>query len=195
MFQELKTAMYLIKKLLVFALLISATASYGQLDNFTLEVEKTNETCPGNASLSFVVSNTTPGATMLYKVYLLPDITNPVAVQYENFIGSLESGTYSVMAVQSLGSNMSTKQIAVTIEDQVIPINFNVTVTNQNCSQGGTLTVNVTSGNVVQYEIIEGPVRRDLQSSNVFEDLPEGLYNVRVFDNCGTGKVRTYAIV
>ncbi|HYD91998.1 MAG TPA: hypothetical protein VEA37_10990, partial [Flavobacterium sp.] len=48
----------------------------------------------------------------------------------------------------------------------------------------GVITVNVISGNAVSYEIMEGPVTAPPQDSNIFNDLPPGLYQVRVYDNC-----------
>ncbi len=37
-------------------------------------------------------------------------------------------------------------------------------------------------------------MKRPLQSSNVFKDLPSGTYNIRAFDICGVGKVKTYTL-
>src|SRR5690606_36618371 len=44
-------------------------------------------------------------------------------------------------------------------------------------------------------EIIAGPVTRPLQASNMFNNLPVGVYQVRVFDNCGNGNVITVQLV
>jgi gliding motility-associated-like protein len=185
--------MNLIKKLLVLVLLVS-TSVFGQTADFSLQVDKTDETCPGNGSLSFEAINTAPGASVLYKIYLMPDSTNPIAVQSNESLGSLAAGTYSVVAVQTAGGATTTKQANITIYDQTIEFNFNTVSANENCTGGGSIIINAASGTAVSYEIISGPQTRPLQSSNVFHNLPMGTYNVRVFDSCGLGKVKTHTL-
>lgn len=183
--------MKLIKKLLVLILLTTASV-FGQTAEFSLQVEKSDETCPGNGSLSFEAVNTAQGASVLYKVYLLPDNTNPIAAQTNNYLGSLTAGTYTIVASQTTGAVTTTKQTNITIFDQTIDFNFNSVSANENCTGGGSIVINTTSGTAVSYEIISGPETRPLQSSNTFDNLPMGTYNVRVFDSCGFGKVKTH---
>lgn len=182
------------KKLFVFTLLFFTVLVKAQLANFNLEVTKTDETCLGNGSLSFSVSNITPNASLLYKVYLLPDVTTPIAIQTEGYLGSLTAGTYKVTAIQALGELSNTQEQNVTINSIIVAFNFNVASLNTNCSDAGSITVTATSGIASSYEIISGPVTRPLQSSNVFEDLPAGTYNIRAFNNCGNGKVKTHTL-
>ena len=165
-----------------------------QLPAFNLQLYKTDETCLGNGALSFSVTNTHPQANMLYKVYLLPDTVNPLAIISDNYIGSLTAGTYMVEAIQAVGalSNSQTQQI--TINNNIQPFDYSVSAANQNCADGGDIIINVTSGIGVQYEIMSGPVTHPLQSSNIFEGLPSGTYNIRAFNNCGVGKVKTYTL-
>lgn len=168
------------------------TSVNAQLSDFNLEINKTDETCLGNGSLTFVVSNTTPNAAMLYKVFLLPDTNNPIAILQENTLTSLSAGNYRVVAMQSLGDQLNTKQKDVVIESNIQPFNFTFAAEGQGCSGTGTIIVNVTAGTAASYEIISGPVQRPLQPSNVFAGLPSGSYNVRAFNTCGLGKVKTF---
>src|SRR5690606_33388196 len=62
------------------------------------------------------------------------------------------------------------------------------------CNLGGRITVNVTQGTAVGYEIIAGPVLVPLQTSNVFTGLPAGLYTIRVYDSCGEAVVQSHTL-
>lgn len=185
--------MKLSKLLFIAALVVTANVS-AQLANFNLQVTKTDETCLGNGSLIFNVSNTSPGATVLYKVFKLPEQVNPLAVLTENTLGSLSAGTYKVEAIQALGALSNSKEQQITIVNAIVPFSFTVAAANQNCSDGGDIIVNTATGTAATYEIISGPVTRPLQTSNVFAGLPSGTYNIRAFDICGVGKVRTFTL-
>jgi len=174
------------------AVILFSNSVSAQLSDFTLQVSKTDETCQGNGSLSFTVSNTTVNAAILYKVFMLPDVNAPIAVLSQNVLGSLSSGTYKVVAFQSLGSLLNTKEQNITISSNIQPFNFSVTSQGQGCSGSGTIIVNTLTGIAASYEIISGPVTRPLQTSNTFTGLPSGSYNVRVFNNCGVGRVKTF---
>lgn len=63
---------------------------------FTLTVTQTDETCPGNGSLTFAVSGNDPAATMTYTVYELPNTVTPITVQTANSISGLTQGDYQV---------------------------------------------------------------------------------------------------
>ncbi|MFL9845885.1 T9SS type B sorting domain-containing protein [Flavobacterium rhizosphaerae] len=182
------------KKITFVLALLFNIALNAQLSNFTLSVTKTDESCQGNGSLTFLVSNTTPNASLLYKVYLLPDTSTAIAITQENYVGGLGAGTYKVVAIQSLGNELATKEKNVTIVEDITSFNFNVSTQNQPCSLTGTLVVEATSGTAVSYEIIGGPETRPLQASNVFSGLGQGTYKVRAFDACGVGKVRSHTL-
>jgi gliding motility-associated-like protein len=188
--------MYKITKMRVFLLsfLMFATLANAQLSDFNLQVTKTDETCLGNGSLTFIVSNTTPQSTMLYKVYKLPNTTTPVSVLTETTLSSLTSGNYRVVAIQALGNQTNSKQQDVTINNNRVSFNFSVAAANQNCASGGDVIVNVTSGIGASYEILSGPVTKPLQSSNIFTGLPSGTYNIRAYNNCGVAKVKTFTL-
>lgn len=179
---------------LLFFILFTVTLN-AQLSDFNLTINKANETCLGNGSLTFNVTNTTPNATFLYKVYLMPDVTNAIAILETNYIGSLSAGNYKVIALQSLGSMQNSKTQTVTIQNEISSFGFTVSSSNLNCARGASMTLSASSGHIAQCEILPGgPVTRPLQTSTVFNDLPEGTYNVRAFNDCGVGSVRTYTL-
>lgn len=180
---------------LLLLLVVFTTTVHAQLTDLNLIVTKTDETCLGNGSISFNCSNVTPGATLLYKVYKLPNTATPISILATgNFLGSLTSGTYRVEAIQALGSLANSKQQDVVINNAVVPFNFTVASQNQSCASGGNLIVTATSGTAAAFEIISGPVTRPLQTLNVFTNLGTGTYNIRAFDVCGTGKVKTFTL-
>ncbi|WP_445453165.1 T9SS type B sorting domain-containing protein [Flavobacterium sp. 25HG05S-40] len=177
----------------LFLLLSISQVSYGQLSNFTLTVTKTDESCTGNGSLSFNVSNTVTGSTIIYRIYLLPDAINPIATLSANTFGGLAAGTYRVIATQTLGSTSGTQQQDITILDTRTYVTYQTSGVATSCNTG-TINVNVLTGNPVSYEIISGPVIVPPQASGSFTNLPEGTYNVRVNDACGEGVVQTYTL-
>lgn len=181
-------------RLLVLAVFFS-TQINAQLANFNLQVTPVSETCMGNGSLSFTTSNLTPGSSLLYKVYKMPNTTTPIAViATGNFLGSLTSGTYRVVAIQALGSFSNDAQQDVTVANAIVPFDFNLVSPNQNCGTSASIVVQGTSGVPAMCEIISGPVTKPLQTLNVFTDLPNGTYNIRAFDACGMGKVKTFTL-
>jgi gliding motility-associated-like protein len=178
---------------LLFLLFFSVTVN-AQLSDFNFTIQKTDETCLANGSITFTVSNTTANASILYKVYRLPDVTTTINILDSNYLGGLTAGSYKVIAVQSLGSMQNSKEQTVTLDDKKINFNFTIAAANQNCAAGGTMVLTASAGEIATCEIISGPVRRPLQSSNVFDALPQGTYNVRAYDICGTGRVKTFTL-
>jgi gliding motility-associated-like protein len=183
------------KKLLPLILFfLFSNFSFGQLTNFTLQVTVVDETCSGNGVLNFTVANTTPGASIVYSIYRLPDVTTPIAVTAANSFTGLVSGNYRVVATQSLGTLSNSQQQDVTIVNHIAPFQYNLTSQNVLCGNDGKIFVNVTQGTAVNYEIIGGPMTFPLQTSNVFSGLTVGTYQVRVFDSCGDGIVEDITI-
>lgn len=166
---------------------------FSQLTNFTLSVTKTDESCSGNGSLFFATSNTTPNATLVYSIYLLPNTSNPIGVTTSNSITGLVAGTYRVVALQSLGSLSNSKQQDIQILNIINPLSYQLSGQPIDCING-TITVNVNQGNPATYEIIAGPELVAPQTSNVFVGLVVGEYVVRVNDVCGDGIVQTFTL-
>lgn len=180
--------------LTVFLLVGCSQGMFAQLSNFSLTVTKTNETCTANGSLTFNVSGTTAGSTILYSIYRLPDVTTPIAVLSANTFTGLVAGNYRVVATQSLGGESGTQSQDITIFNQITLLTYQLVKANVVCGLDGSITVNTTNGTAVSYEIFAGPVIRPLQTSNVFTGLPSGQYSVRVFDACGEGVVQAVTV-
>lgn len=169
--------------------------TFAQLPVFTLNIVKTEETCPGNGTLTFSVSNNDPTATVTYNVYELPDVANAIAVLNSNFLGGLSQGDYRVIATQTLGSETNSQTQDISIVNQTIPLAYTISSTEVTCNNNGTMTVAVFSGTGVLYEIISGPVIHAPQASPIFTGLPAGQYQIRVFDNCGEGWVAAHTLL
>lgn len=170
--------------------------SYSQLADFTLNVAATDETCTNNGMLQMSVSGTIPNAEISYQLFLSPDFTSPVAETMATSFSSLASGTYRIVATQSLNGQVSVQQVDVVIKDLLESLDFEITdSTATECDVTATLSVVVLSGNPTLYEIISGPVIRPLQTSNEFSNLPEGTYIVRVFDECNDALSKAYTFV
>lgn len=172
---------------------LSATVN-AQLANFSLDLTKTNETCKGNGSITISVANTTPNAILTYKVYKMPNTSSAIAIQTNNYLSGLVAGTYKVVALQAFGSLSNTQEKQIVIDNEMVSLAFGVSSLNHNCSTGGGIVLNATSGTIAQCEIISGPETRESQTSTTFDNLQPGTYNVRAFNECGVGKVKTFTL-
>lgn len=181
-------------RLLSLLFCVVSWGAFAQISNFSLTVDKTDETCQGNGTLTFSVSNTSANAQMLYKIYKLPNTNSAMSIQTSAYIGGLTSGTYKVVAIQSLNSASNTKEAQVTINKSIVPFNFNITTQQANCATGGSLVITASTGTLSDCEIISGPVQRPRQASNVFTNLPTGTYKVRAYNECGIAKVKAYTL-
>ena len=160
--------------------------------SFTFTATASPETCSGNGTINFTSSNTDPNGTLVYIIYKLPNTTIPLATILGNSLGGLSSGTYQIIAKETVGNVSTTQQQSVTIADNISPLVYSVNGLNQACSATSDIAINVTSGTASTYEIFSGPVTFQPQSSNIFSGLPVGVYSIRVFDICGVGSVTTY---
>jgi gliding motility-associated-like protein len=175
-----------------FLVLITAPAVWSQ--DLTLNVGKTDELCPGNGSLQFSVENADPVAPINYKVYKLPNITIPISDNSNTSVSGLIAGDYLVIATQVVNSTPRTDQKEVTIDDLTIPLTYTITSDNAYCGPDGKITVNVVTGIAATYEIMTGPATKPAQTSNIFNNIPAGTYQVRVTDNCGSAEVTTHIL-
>jgi gliding motility-associated-like protein len=161
--------------------------TFAQLLDFELTIIATDETCTGNATFTFTINNPTPGAVILYSVFLQPNVTVPVSVSTVPFVGSLSAGTYTVYAVETLGTTSITKQKDISIvSDTLDPIQISAhSLTNSCNTTGGDIIIDVMSGNPVNYQITQGPQVMPLQTSNVFTNMPQGVYLIIAYNECG----------
>jgi uncharacterized protein (DUF2141 family) len=184
----------LFNKICVLCFVFFGAVAQAQLPDFSLSVSKTNETCESNGTLTFTVQNATAGSVITYSVFLLPSTTNPILITTQTSYTGLNSGSYLIIAAQDLLGESNSQQQSVTILDQVVPLQYQLQGQNAVCINNGKITVTVTQGQAVNYEIISGPILKPLQTSNIFTGLSAGVYVVRVYDICGNGVVQTYTL-
>lgn len=167
-----------------FILLLCSVAAFGQ--NFSLNINPTAATCATAGTLSFAVSNESPGIPVSYTVYLMPDIATPVIQTLNTSVSGLAPGNYYVVGAQHtpLGTITATNQAEVQDNSN---LSFHIIDYTPLCPSGGSTSfhVEVTSGVAATYEIIAGPVTPPIQTSPDFGNIPTGYYGVRVTDICG----------
>lgn len=161
---------------------------------FDLILTKTDETCTGNGALQFHPENNDPLATFSYRIFKHPDLINPIAVVTTNSFGGLQSGTYRVIAEQTLNGVTSSEFRDIEIVSLIVPMTYAVSGINAFCGPDGQISVNVTAGAASSFEIMAGPVIRAPQPSPVFTNVPAGVYQIRVFDTCGEGFVQNFTL-
>jgi gliding motility-associated-like protein len=184
---------FFVKKILILFLFVSHF-SYSQLNNFILTVNKIDETCAANGSLTFNVSGISSGSTIVYEIYRLPNLTSPISTTSANSLNSLIASTYRIKATQTLGSLTNFQTRDIVINSLITPLIFNLTGINASCGNNGQIIVNTTSGTAINYEIFFGPTIKPLQTSNIFTGLAAGQYIIRVFNSCGEGIVQTFTL-
>lgn len=165
-----------------------------QLSDFTLEVSVIHETCVGNGALNFKVTGTAPGASIIYSVYKIPDEIIPIAVISAASIGGLTSGVYKVVASQALNNENNSKEEYIEVLNQKTLLTYTFNGFDEICGGDGEIQVNTITGSAVLYEILDGPVIKTMQTSNIFSGLVQGKYKIRVFDSCGEGVVETFTL-
>ena len=184
------------QKIFLFIFCVAATSGFAQLSDFNFNVSATDETCAGNGTLNMSVSNTTPGASVAYELFLSPDFTNAIAATTAASFGSLPSGNYRVVATQTLGIESNTQQQDAVIQDLVVDLDFEISYnTVADCDVTGTIIVTVLSGTPTSYEILSGPVTVPPQDSNEFSGLPSGTYMIRVFDDCDDALSKSFTML
>lgn len=171
-------------------LMLSPMISFG----FNLSITHTNETCAGNGSLLFSVSNTNPNGSIVYIIYKLPDLTTPYASGPNTTLNGLSAGDYRVIARETVGSISTTQQQDITITSSFEPLSYTIQVTNQACTNTGVVTVTAVTGTPATYAIISGPTTFPSQSSNTFSGLAAGVYRFKVTDVCGNSVVQAYTV-
>lgn len=177
-------------RLIIVLLLLCPMAGF----SFSFTVTPTNETCAGNGTLTFNVTDADPGGSIVFVVYKLPNLTTPYASLTTNFISGLTAGTYRIIARETVGGTTTSKETDVTINSTVIPLVYSVQTVNQPCSSNSNVIVTASSGTAATYEIFFGPVTFPVQTSNTFIGVPAGTYRIRVIDICGNAVVQTFIV-
>ena len=162
---------------------------YKKLPPATMTIVKTDETCPNNGTIAITLADVPATASVLYEYW--NNATPSTVVSSTGTIVGLPAGTYTVTAQITDGGVTQTLTQQVTIAKIYQPIIANSTL-KSTCpgTSTGEITVTTTQGVPVNYQIISAPaafgtVPSALQPSNVFTNLPAGVYQVRVYDSCG----------
>lgn len=184
-----------LKRCILFCLFLTSQLVCAQLSDFNFSVSTTDESCSGNGSISMNVSGTTTDADITYILFLYPDVDTPIAQTSENTFSNIESGNYLVQAVQTLNELQNSQNADATVNDVISVLDFEVGQGFAGECNDTNLVVTVVSGNAQSFEIISGPVTVPLQMDNIFSDLPQGTYVIRVFDDCGNALTKTYTLV
>ncbi|NUY80033.1 T9SS type B sorting domain-containing protein [Flavobacterium sp. MAH-1] len=161
-----------------------------------LVVTKVDELCDGGGIINCSLSDPTPGGTVIFRVYLLPNTTSPIAELTANGqVTGLDAGTYQVVAIETVNGNATTLPAQnVTIENHIEPLDFEISHTDEHCGDG-TMTINVTSGYAVDFLLFDGPETTTLPHPlNFFGDLEDGTYIVHAIDACGNIKAHSYTV-
>ena len=164
------------------------------LFGFELSLSGTDESCPGNGSIEFIISDAEQTGTISYVVFKLPNTSVPYATPIFTLLNGLVAGNYLVVATETIGNQTTTQENTITISNTFVPLTFSVNYINQSCIDVSNVSVNINSGIAASFEITSGPVLFPPQTSNVFSNLPEGPYTIRVFDVCGIAFVTTFNV-
>lgn len=161
---------------------------------FELNLTSTNESCPGNGSIAFGISNANPNGTITFVVFRLPNTTTPYATPLVPSVSGLSAGDYLVIATETVGNESTSQQSTASIVNTVSTLSYTVSYLNQTCSGISSIQINVITGTAASYQITAGPIIVPLQNSPIFNNLIEGTYTIRVFDACGVAVVTTFTV-
>lgn len=161
---------------------------------FNFNVIKTDETCVGNGTMTFNLSNINQNAEYTFIIYKQPNLTIPYDTTSNTFIEFLSAGEYVIEAIETLNGVHTAITQSVTIVNLVIPLQYYVVEYPTACN-GVTIEIITIAGTPVSYEIFSGPNTYPIQESNIFEGLiTNQTYQIRIYDDCGEGYVRTHTI-
>jgi hypothetical protein len=175
---------------LALATLLTPASSF----SFNFVATPTPESCPGNGTITFSSTNTNPNGSIVYFIYKLPEESIPLATITSNSITGLVGGTYKISAREYVGTTFTSKDVTIVIDSNLDSLTYSILSLNNLCSSLRDIKINVLTGTAAFYEIFDGPVIFPLQSNNTFHNVPAGIYQIRVFDNCGNGFVTTYKV-
>ncbi len=162
--------------LFIFSIKVSAQCPASVPPTFT--ATSSESTCASNGNITV----TATGGQTPY----LYEITGPVnrPTQTSNEFNAIPSGTYTVTLTDNCGTTFSENII---VAGNYVNPSLTVTSTSPNCynDSSGTLTFN-TAGGVTPYtfELASGSTISDTQTTNIFNNLPQGFYLARVTDAC-----------
>lgn len=135
-----------------------------------------------------ITATASGGSSFQYKL-------NNGAFQTSSVFSGLAAGTYTITVKNNTGCTAST-QFALSAGNVCASKNIGVSVavtTSDKCAPTGTLTITATGSSGFSYQVGDG----NFQTSNVFNNLPEGTYTVTVkdLDNCTKAATATISAV
>ncbi|WP_290847135.1 T9SS type B sorting domain-containing protein [Flavobacterium sp.] len=160
-----------------------------------LIVTTVDEYCDGGGIIQCQLQGATPGSTIEFRIYLLPNTNTSISVLTPaNNQLTVDAGNYRIVATETIGGITNTLPFQdVTIANQIQPMDFVISHTDEHCDDG-TMTISVTSGFATQYALFSGPVTAAPQATPFFGNLPDGLYVVHAIDACGNVKAHSYTV-
>lgn len=185
---------------------------------FGLNLVPTPEICFQDGEIEATISWITPGATVDYTLYQLPNDTTPIAFGTGNplqpgypfnFTG-LVAGDYAVVVTQILGGNPIGSVVEiVTVPEGTNQVTPETTIISEHilCGDDGTITVTLEQGIAAHYILqmeqpagsgtfvqVAGP-QGAFETSTVFTGLFPGQYRVVILDAiCNENTVMTWFI-
>jgi uncharacterized repeat protein (TIGR01451 family)/gliding motility-associated-like protein len=179
----------LIQIVLVFLLGFNVKAQ----DNGKLILEKIDPTCSGNGQVSASLEDAENASQLNFTLYLSQE-PDPVGSSPTGVFQNLQAGKYKVEASFMINGEAANRSAEIILESLIAPLSYTILAENLCRSDLGSMEVVTLRGNPETYQIIDGPVTRPLQTSPIFEDLPEGVYTILVEDECGDRLSQTFQI-
>lgn len=107
------------------------------INEITMNLTPTAQTCTGNGKINVSIGNTEAGADFTIQVYQLPNETVPVQI-YDNLVATsntlsmvaenLPNGNFRVVAIKTVGTEENTKSAETTIANNVQNANINLLI-------------------------------------------------------------------
>ncbi len=164
--------------------------SLNSIAQVTLSLTAFDSTCENNGSILASASGSPD-----YTYELTGPITATLVNNGDVTFSSLVPGIYSV-TVTDMNGDTDTQSVEVIGTYQ--PLDLTTTASPQTCPSinDGSITVTPIDGfGPYEYEIISGPELRPRSSANVFSNLPQGTYEIRIYDACLNFQTRTEIIM
>lgn len=177
------------------------------INEITMNLTPTTQTCTGNGKINVSIGNTEPGAQFIIQVYQLPNQAVPIQT-YDNLTATgstfemevlnLPNGEFKIVAIQEVGSESNqieaTSIVANNVQDMLI--NYQLTYA---CGNVADVNVTHTSGNIVSYQLMTSganpTVARPWQNSNIFDDVSVGNYVIYAKDICDNVVTQGFLVI
>ncbi len=160
--------------------------SLGLSAQLSITVEKTNVSCYGGSDGTGEVTSVFGGVPPYTYQWTYNDLT-PITDSTNSTISGLPEGTYFVFVYDVDSSNSKAESINILDGINIAILPAYIDDVTCNGADDGKITVNAGGGNPPRQYSINGGV--DYQSSEIFDSLSGGNYNIVVLDSKGCTKV------